>query len=144
MTYTERLEVEAQCQALVRDFALCIDSDDHERFLALFTEDAAFIRPVGSYRGKGQLRAFLQGRSPNSLVRHFCGNVQITVESATRASGKSYVLLLRTHLSDASIPGVMRLVEYEDRYRLEDERWYIEHREARPVMSWAMTAAPPD
>ncbi|WP_108663098.1 nuclear transport factor 2 family protein [Acuticoccus kandeliae] len=101
------------CAALFSRYALAQDTGDVDAFLALFTEDAAWHRPmndaplVGSAEIVPTARALFGGRGPDFVCQHFVSNVLVTFESAERGEGSCYALAFAaTRGADGSAPPI--------------------------------------
>jgi ketosteroid isomerase-like protein len=65
-------------ESIVRDFGEAFVERDVERMLSFFTEDAVWVSPVGTFRGKEELRRVLTWDtqiSPHKLA--FCIQSQL-------------------------------------------------------------------
>ena len=50
---------EKKIESIVRDFWDAFDERDVEKMLTFFTEDAVWVSPVGTFKGKEELRHVL-------------------------------------------------------------------------------------
>ena len=102
----QRLVIEQACHRLVLEFAKFNDDLDHERLAGLFVEDCLFARPLDPqypYHGRDAVHAIFRDRAAR-LTRHVMTNILITVESADRARGNSYVTMISSPNADPSEP----------------------------------------
>ena len=95
LTEIERTMIEWRCSQLVARFALLNDASDYEPMVALFTEDAVFARPTVPDKPMVGRAAILEQfrQRPKRTLRHVMANTVITVESAERATGVTYMVL---------------------------------------------------
>ena len=133
----ERLLAEQACRDLVARAAQCTDSHRHEDFAACFAEDAVLTRPGGEpLAGREAILASYRTRPAERITRHLVTSTVITLDSATRSRGLSYVLLWSGEAADAPTPSgrpARRQVmgEFDDVFTLTAEGWRIARRDAR-------------
>ena len=91
MTDEERRAIEQDCHRLVVAFHIYTDDYDHQKVLALFTDDAIVEHcVVGVLRGKGELAAYFDAKDNTSIFQHVTTNVLIDVIDENHARGSSY------------------------------------------------------
>lgn len=142
----ERRAITTDCLSLFNTYL--INADHHlDRFTDVFTEDVVWTRPGGEMRGHGEMRAFMDrithdrlAENPNGhITRHMLTTHQITVESATRASGIFYALVYRGDDYAGTLPVPMQLpelvVEYHSSFVLTDKGWLIDRHDAQHIFS---------
>lgn len=128
----ERLIIEAECRRLVAVYCRLIDSHDHEALLELWTADAVWTSVKGAMHGRGQIKAYLDGK-PRGLSRHLCGNHLIDVETPDTATG-TCDFVVHIGEDDPHHPGRRRfrpvplVGRYHDAYRRQDGRWLFASR----------------
>jgi hypothetical protein len=93
----ERLAIERACERLIYEFAEAVDLRNDAHLANLFTEDATYARPTDPdtvTTGRDNIVKAFAARPGGRITRHLCSNVIITVESPTRAHGRSRVVLV--------------------------------------------------
>jgi hypothetical protein len=91
MTDEERRAIEQDCARLVIAFHVHADAYDHEKLLALFTEDAFVDHVVvGEIHGKAALAAYFDAKDTSTVSQHVTTNVLIDVVDQDHARGASY------------------------------------------------------
>jgi hypothetical protein len=140
MTPEETLLIERDCERLVVEAVYCADRQDYAGLAALFTADGSLGRPGGGAPlvGRETIQKSYEGRPATRITRHLCTNIRVTVESAERARGLTYVLLFTG--SSAEPPpdhfgrtaDAKQLVgEFEDEFERTPHGWRIRGRQAR-------------
>lgn len=130
-----RLAHEQACARLVTVYCNAYDARDYERLLAIFSDDAVWCRPVGkAMAGKAAMRAFLDARAPDILLRHHVSNILIDVDAAgLTASGESYGIVFRQHGFDGQLPAVLHqpelVVHYRHRFTRGAAGWRVQYHE---------------
>jgi pimeloyl-ACP methyl ester carboxylesterase len=125
LTQSVRLEIEAQCERLIRQFAFFNDDQDHNALADLFTADGSFCRPTAPdspVTGREQIRAFFRDR-PKRRTRHVMTNTVVDVLSGHEAEARSYVVLYTGDRGDEVLVG-----DFADRFRKVGEKWCFESR----------------
>lgn len=95
MDVVERLIAERACERLIIDYAALVDAARWDAVAALYSAGGRMSRPTAPddfIEGRDAILASFQARSPRKM-RHICGNIRITLESATRATAQSQILL---------------------------------------------------
>ncbi len=90
-----RSAIEASCSRQIIRYARLNDAGDFEAIALLYTPDAVFSRPSEPevhIRGRPAILAALQARVPRT-TRHVMTNIEVVVDSSTRARARSTVLL---------------------------------------------------
>jgi uncharacterized protein (TIGR02246 family) len=115
-------------QQLVARYALAVDTDDADAFLASFTEDGRFSSAFANAAGREELRA-MRGRGIPGRTRHIITNLIIEGDGDT-ASVRAYLLSTRPVLQDSTVG------TYENDLVKVDGRWLFKHvrvfRDERP------------
>jgi hypothetical protein len=95
MNQIERLVAERACERLILDYAGLNDTGDWDAIVALYVDSGRMSRPTApdSYiEGRDAILAAFKAR-PARVCRHICANIRVTVESETRATATSQILL---------------------------------------------------
>lgn len=95
MDALERLLAERACERLILDYAALVDAARWEDVAALYAAGGRMSRPTAPdefIEGRGAILAGFLARPPRT-TRHICANIRVNVESATRASAQSQILL---------------------------------------------------
>ncbi|WP_404366910.1 nuclear transport factor 2 family protein [Sphingomonas sp. MMS24-J45] len=119
----ERRAIEAECARLINLYANLNDAADWVAVADLYAPDGVMTRPTAPDQpvvGRDAILAAFQARPPRT-TRHFCANIVIDVESATRARGESAMLLF----TGAPAPLVG---SFHDRFVLTDDGWRFAER----------------
>ena len=59
---------------IMRDFVKALEEGDIEKTLSLFTEDAVWVVPIGTFKGKDELRRYLSAESMQGMKVTETGN----------------------------------------------------------------------
>ena len=95
MNLTERLQIEALCERLIKHYVNLNDAQDWEGCAALYTADGRFARPSGMgefVEGREAILASFKGRPPRAQ-RHVISNVVVDVEGPATAHAFSVIVL---------------------------------------------------
>ena len=137
----QRLLLEDACRTLVLRASAAADGHDAAGLAALFAPDGVLQRPnAAPLVGRDAIRDAYAQRARSRITRHLVTNTLVGIESATRASARSLVLLWAGSLDDADGPqgrlaaGPALVGEFVDRFVLLDDGWCIAQREARFVL----------
>lgn len=125
--------IERACGRLINDFANAVDERDYAATVDVFVEDADFIRPDSSVKGKKQIRELLDARPESLHTLHVCSNVQIDVVSDTQAKGRCYFTFycFNGPIPDSGVlpaTGPDKVGIYDDEYCLTRQGWKISSR----------------
>jgi uncharacterized protein (TIGR02246 family) len=141
MDTLQRMLIEQACRELVLRAAQCVDAHDAAGLAALFEPDGVLRRPGGPpLDGRAAIESAYAQRPRERITRHLVTNTVIDVESPTRATARSHVLLWAGSSEDANGPqgrplrGPQLLGEFEDRCVLSDEGWRLASRDASFVL----------
>jgi hypothetical protein len=106
VTDAERRAIEQDCARLAVAFHVYVDAYDHEKALALFTDDAVLHHcVVGDIRGMRALTAYFDAKDLSTVAQHVTTNVLIDVIDENHARGSS---LWTAYISPAAaIPAPM-------------------------------------
>jgi len=130
--------IEAACAKLILQYTRLNDAGRWEDVAALFTEDGIMARPgapdVDIVGRAAILSAFLA--RPARASTHICSNIIVTVESATRASATSLILLFSGSApKDGGLPvldaNVPKVGAYTDQFTLTSQGWRFAARRGR-------------
>lgn len=107
MDEATRRAIEADCTRLINLYALRNDAGDWDAVTALYAEDGLLTRPSAPDKpivGREAILAAFKAR-PARAGRHVCSNIVVDVESATRATAFSVILLFQGEASeDGGLP----------------------------------------
>jgi hypothetical protein len=130
MTDEERRAIEWECTRLINLYANLNDEARWEEAAALYAEDGLMTRPTAPDApivGREALLAAFLARPPRTS-QHVVGNIVVEVESETKASANSAILLF------TSKEGPPLVGTYRDRFVLTDEGWRFSER--RGTLTW--------
>jgi hypothetical protein len=143
-TRESALAIERACERLVLEFAACVDAQDYARLRDLFTADASFARPTDPdtlIHGVDSIVNAYLSRPRTRVTQHLCTNVQITVQSAERASGTTRVLLFMADAAEPEVAGKGRKAAasqlvgcFNDQFVLTAQGWRFAERRGRLLM----------
>jgi SnoaL-like domain len=140
MTPEDTSHIQRACERLVVEAAYRIDHQDYAGFAALFVPEVGTLsRPGGApLVGPEAIRRAYEARPASRITRHLCTNIRITVESAQRARGLSYVLLFSGNTAAPppdhfgwTADSPQRFGEFEDDFEHTVDGWRIRSRQAR-------------
>jgi hypothetical protein len=123
MEVSERMVIEWQCARLIALYATLNDEARWDELAALYTDDAAMIRPTAPGQpivGRAAILAAFKARAPRA-TRHLCSNVVIDVVSPTEARGSSAMVLF-TKLEPPLVGS------FHDRFVLSQRGWLFAER----------------
>lgn len=95
MDATERLVAERACERLIIDYAGLVDAARWDAVAALYSANGRMSRPTAPddfIEGRDAILAAFLARPPRK-TRHICANIRVTLESTTRATAQSQILL---------------------------------------------------
>jgi ketosteroid isomerase-like protein len=95
MTDLENMIAERACERLILDYAAFNDAGNWDAVAALYTPDGRMSRPTAPddfLEGRDVILAAFKSRPPRT-TRHICANIRVTIESGTRATAVSQILL---------------------------------------------------
>jgi len=135
MTPEQRRAIEWECTRLINLYANLNDQGRWPDVAALYTEDGLMTRPTAPDQaivGRHALLASFVARPPR-VSRHICANIVVTVESETRASACSNILLFTgTADADGGLPirddGPPLVGEFHDVFALTADGWRFAER----------------
>lgn len=124
MDAAERLIAERACERLILDYAALVDAARWDEVAALYAANGRMSRPTAPddfIEGRGAILAGFLVRPPRT-TRHICANIRVDVESRSRASALSQILLF----TGAGSPPLVG--SYADVMACEDGRWLFAER----------------
>lgn len=135
MSPDQRRAIEWECTRLVNLYANLNDEGRWEEVAALYAEDGLMTRPTAPDApivGRAALLASFRARPPRTS-RHVCANIVVDVESDSRASAFSVILLFTGRIDvDGGLPlrddGPPLVGTYSDRFVLTGEGWRFAER----------------
>lgn len=95
MTDLELLIAERACERLIVDYAALNDAGDWDAVAALYVPHGRMSRPTAPddfIEGRDAILAAFKSRPPR-VTRHICANIRVKIESETRATATSQILL---------------------------------------------------
>ncbi|MGE3619396.1 MAG: nuclear transport factor 2 family protein [Acidimicrobiia bacterium] len=126
----------AEIQELTGRYALCVDTQDVEGMVGLWTDDGAFdASATGLPRIEGidAIRRFFESTGPNARSRcHLMANLVLDEIDGDRARGTCYFSSELVTLSGARLA---TKGYYEDDYARVDGRWRLRHRKVVPLIA---------
>jgi hypothetical protein len=136
----QRLAVESACMRLSARYGIDYDNQNYEAWLALWAENCEWHLPTRPpLIGKAALRAFVESRpKPGPIWRHMATNLSVDVIDEKTATGESYVLIFHAERPADGAPGRLdvpeSIVQFRDRYVLENGTWLFAERRATRVL----------
>jgi len=133
MDFNAMLQIEAACIRTLNRYAIAVGERDHATFASLFTEDGIWQRPQQKpMNGRAEIKAFMDGQGPTTLVRHVNGSVRIDVVDDGEARSISYTTVYNAENFSggvAPMTGPDYVVEYRDIFRRIGVEWLIARRD---------------
>jgi ketosteroid isomerase-like protein len=141
------LEIRAALEDLNTEFTYCLDHDDIDGLVALFTEDALYTHGPRRSEGRTAIEALFRDRAAAGprTARHLYSGLRLDIQSGTRAKGTSVCMTFAQSGVPPLAPAVPILVaDFNDVYaRGDDGRWrirerhivriFVDHAETKPV-----------
>jgi SnoaL-like domain len=140
ITPATRDNIERECTRLLVRSLRYFDQCDWRAYAALFAENGILIRanlPNEPLQGRAAIEAALKTRPTDRLTRHHCSNIDIQIESPSRATGSCYALVAAANIpTDAAnrplngwpADGSFKSGEYNDEYECVGGVWQIAKR----------------
>jgi hypothetical protein len=143
----ERLEIRAALEDLNTAFTYCLDHDDIDGLVALFTEDAIYTHGPRRSEGRAAIDELFRRRAASGprTARHLYSGLRLEIESRTEAKGTSVCMTFAQNGTPPLAPAVPILVaDFNDLYACgEDGRWrirerhivriFVDHTDTKPV-----------
>lgn len=95
MTDLDVILAERACERMIMDYAALNDAGNWEAVAALYSPHGRMSRPTAPdvfIEDRAAILAAFKSRPPRA-TRHICANIRVSVESETRASATSQILL---------------------------------------------------
>lgn len=131
------LNQRAECAAVIAAFAHHVDHREFDAAVALFSEDAAFLRPDVQAHGRAEIAKIWEGRPGSVVTKHMLSPSHITVLSPTEVRAVTPFTLYTVNWNGEGLPRFERpaaIAEFHDRLVLTDEGWKIAERRGVPVL----------
>ncbi len=134
LTDLERLVAEQACTRLVNAYALASDRSDYRTLADMYAEDGVFARPTVPDKLIEGREAIYQGflARPPMTIRHVMANVVIDVQSASEATGESYIVMFRGPPGEGwQLPAmnpVALVGQFKDSFVKRDGKWLFKAR----------------
>lgn len=129
-------DVYRDCINLVTDYAYHRDRYDAVAFSNLFTEEASLKVGNGSWEGRSNIRARIEGLDSSGSIRHLMSTIRIEPIDELHATGVSYATIYTSAAGSNSTEGFAIIGEYHDNFELTDSGWKISKRELKSVFSY--------
>lgn len=142
----ERRRAEAGCRDLVLRYARLSDAGAWDAVADLFVAEGELIRPSvpnEPLRGRERIRESFKGR-PQRLARHAVSDVEVRVESATRAHAASTVTLhVAAEAAGGATPAITSMLvgRFHDTLVRRADEWRFLRRHGSVEMRWVQPAA---
>jgi len=145
LSEADRAVIEWRCTKLVSQFALYNDANDFEALVSLFTPDGVFARPTMPDKpmvGRTVILEQFRLRPPRT-IRHAMVNTVVNVQSASEATGVTYILLWSGpgreagDIKPAKVDGPLLIGAFDDRFVKVGDDWLFAERRG----SLALTTA---
>ena len=140
----DTLVIERACERLINEFFEAIDVRNDAHLHTLFTENATYARPIDPdtvISGRDTIVKMFEARPAGRVTRHTCSNVRITVESASRATAVSRVVLYSGPSEPAAHPQFghkadarILVGEFDDVFVKTAGGWRFESRRGRVIL----------
>ena len=136
LTEPERLRIRLALEDLNTDFVHFLDYGNLDGLIDLFCEDAIYTHGERRSVGRAEIADLFRGRASagTRVSRHISSGLRLTIESATRASGRSICL---TFAADGELPlpaKPLLVADFIDIYRCEDDgRWRFQQRDIKRI-----------
>lgn len=145
MSTIERTEIERACERLILFYSRALDLGDMNAAADCFAKEGSFARPMNPGQiisGREAIRTSLLTRPKTLRTKHLATNLMIDVQSATEASGLSYLTMVSSTVEEGAVPpftspGPVWFGEMNDRFVLEDGRWKFSERRGSIQMKYA-------
>ena len=136
MDESERKRIVEACRDLVIELTHLGDHGEHEKAIALWTEDGTWIRGGKPFTGRAELLASFSRGSGTNFIRHLVTATRVLVQDADNATGVSYYMAIshdpKTETPEFPLPlSPMSMGEWHDRYVRTADGWRFAHREVK-------------
>jgi hypothetical protein len=134
MDSTEILDIERECEHLVKLYCHYVDHGQAERVGELFAKDGVWRGSQQEYHGLDEIQQALKTRQANQerMSRHICTNVLIEAVDSDHATGTAYLIVYRHDgkigREVSPLPGPDVVGEYRDKFVRTSDGWKIQER----------------
>jgi hypothetical protein len=146
MNSLQRIEIRLALEDLNSGFTHCLDHDQIDELIDLFTEDALYTHGERRSEGRAAIRALFERRGAAGIrtCRHLGTGLRLEIDSPTLARGSSVCLTFAFDGPPPVTPATPYLVaDFEDTYRLcSDGRWRIAVRHIQRIFTAATNPGP--
>lgn len=125
-------EIIVLCEQLLADYAVYRDHLNAEQFANTFSEGGVLILGSGPYNGRDEIHDYIGSIGLPAKAHMFMFTThQIEIESAIRATGISYALVLggdrpvTAGEKPIQVKGIRAVNEYHTEFELTDDGWKI-------------------
>ena len=141
MNRLTEMSIKLACADLVTRYAMAFNRGDLDAFVALFTEDAVWHRPVATLHGHSEIHAFMESLPQEQVARHVNGASWAEAIDADRARGWSQTVVYQTagtRATPARLEPPTMIAEYVDEYVRQEDGWRFSRRDT----SWIFLSGP--
>jgi flagellar basal body rod protein FlgC len=125
-----------ECQTLATASYSLMDQGRYEETVALFSQDAVWVRGGKPFRGHEAILAALRQRPETMVSRHLVTNVLVERVGTDAARATACFIPLRgERREDGSVamPSIESVGDLSFRFRLQADGWRITHLEPQPL-----------
>lgn len=133
-------DVHQQIEALLAQWARCIDTGRASEAIDLFTEDAEQRMPSGTATGRAAIGAGLARRQAmqSRTTRHLVSNLRLEPIADTTQQLAGHWVLTLFRSDGTECPAVVQVVaDIDDLYQCHAGRWQIARRVVTPIFGGA-------
>jgi uncharacterized protein (TIGR02246 family) len=137
------MSIKMACADLVTRYSMAFNQGDLDAFVALFTPEAVWNRPVAPLHGHAEIRAFMESLPHEQVARHVNGASWAEVIDADHARGWSQTVVYQTagtRETPAQLELPTMVCEYVDQYTRHGDDWRFSRRDT----SWIFLSRPVD
>ncbi len=135
----ERIEIRLALEDLNDNFCYFLDNGNIDGLVDLFCEDAYYSHGDRVSQGRDEIRQLFQRRARAGVrtSRHMQTGLRLSIESSTRAAGKSVCMTFAANMAPPVSPASPYLVaDFIDEYRIcRDGKWRIQKRHIERVFT---------
>lgn len=146
MNETDRLRIAREVGDRLLDYWHEVDSNDGRKAGTYFTEDALWEAPPRTFKGRAEIQGFFDWRLTRGdrIALHTVNNLKVTVESATQASTRWYLVL---YAGDGRPPQQTEvptsIAAISDKWTCVDGAWLCTYRRFDHLFQGGNALAPP-
>lgn len=125
-----------ECQRLAIASYSLMDQGRYEETVALFSEDAVWVRGGRPVKGREEILAALRQRPETMVSRHLVTNVLVERTGTDAASATACFVPLRGDRRDdgsVAMPTIDSVGDLSFKFRREAEGWRITHLQPQPL-----------